>query len=398
MGTSSSDWNLSRYHYLTLECPFSGGARLALIVPCYILDTMNRSNPLLSLISAFTSIFLLLCVTSCSKKAEGPATRAGGGAVPVEVLVVQSQYLENRAFATGTLMANEEVELRSEISGRLVGVFFEEGRAVRKGDLLMRVNDRDLKAQYTRKELEEKLAADEEHRKRQLFDIKGISQEEYDRTLNTLKLIQAEKEEIGAQLAKTEILAPFSGVVGLRYVSEGGYVSPNMLAATIQEINPMKVEFSVPEKYAPLVRSGQKIKVQVGGNEIAHEGVVYAVESKIDLGTRTIKARAKTPNSNKELVPGAFARVEITLEQIPDAIVIPAAAIIPEMSGDKVLVCRDGKAASVRVTTGIRTDRNIQIVSGLAPSDTLILTGLLQLTDGRAVKITTVREATTTAK
>lgn len=334
---------------------------------------------------------LLLCFTACSKKDEGPANRTGGGSVPVEVSIIEPQYLEHKTFATGTLMANEEVELRSEISGRLVGVFFDEGRAVRKGELLMRVNDRDLKAQYSRKELEEKLAANEENRKRQLLDIKGISQEEYDRTLNTLRLIQAEKEEIGAQLAKTEIVAPFNGVVGLRYVSEGGYVSPNMLAATIQEIDPMKVEFSVPEKYAPLVKSGQRIKVLVGGAETVHEGVVYAVESKIDLGTRTIKARAKIPNSDRKLVPGAFARVEITLEQIPDAIVIPAAAVIPEMSGDKVLVCRNGKSTSVRVTTGIRTDRSIQILSGLAPSDTLILTGLLQLTEGKAVKITSFR-------
>ena len=308
--------------------------------------------------------------------------------MPVEGMVIQPQFLENKTFTTGTLMANEEVQLRSEISGRVTGVFFEEGRAVRKGDLLMRINDRDLKAQYTRKGLEEKLSSDEEHRKRQLYDIKGISQEEYDRALNSLQLIQAEKEEIGAQLAKTEIVAPFNGVVGLRYVSEGGYVSPAMLLATIQEIDPIKVEFSVPEKYAPLVKTGLGIKVQIGDSQIEHKGAVYAVESKIDLGTRTIKARAKIANSDRQLVPGAFARVEITLEQIPNAIVIPAAAVIPDITGAKVFVCRAGKATSVRVTTGIRTDRDIQIVDGLAPADTLILTGLLQLTDGKAVKVT----------
>jgi len=314
-----------------------------------------------------------------------PRGSGGGQPLPVEIQVVRPQYLENKIFTTGTLLANEEVELRSEISGRVTAVNFAEGREVHKGDLLLKINDRELQSQYNQKELEEKLAAQEERRSRQLFDIKGISQEEYDRVLNKLQLIQAEKEEIGAQLAKTEIIAPFDGMVGLRYVSQGGYVSPNMLAATIQDVDPIKVEFSVPEKYALLVKTGLPIVAQIGETQPDHSGTVYAIESKIDPGTRTIKSRARIPNTDRKLMPGAFARVAITLEQIANAIVIPTRAIIPEIDGEKVFVCRDGKAVSAKVVTGIRTDRDIQIVSGLAPGDTLILTGLLQMTDGRTI-------------
>lgn len=341
---------------------------------------------LVSLGSAFTFSSGLLILSGCSNSHEAPRQAAGGNLLPVEVAVVQPRLLENKIFTTGTLLANEEVEIRSEISGRVTKVDFEEGRTVHKGDLLLKINDRELKAQFTQKELEEKLAAQEERRSRQLYDIKGISQEEYDRVLNGLQLIQAEKDEIGAQLAKTEIVAPFDGTVGLRHVSEGGYITSDMLAATIQDVDPIKVEFSVPEKYARLVKVGLAIRAQIGETTSEVAGTVFAVESKIDPGTRTIRVRARIPNSDHSLMPGAFARVTITLEQIPQAVVIPARAVVPQIDGEKVFVCRDGKAASTRVVTGIRTDKDIQVVTGLSAGDSLILTGLLQLTDGKAIK------------
>lgn len=334
------------------------------------------------------SLLLALAVAGCGQSDSKPMGREGSAnLLSIEAIVIQPQLLRSQIFTTGTLLANEEVELRPEISGRITGVYFEEGRRISKGNLMLKINDRELLAQQRRKELEEKQAADEESRKRQLFEIKVISQEEYDKSLNALKLIQAEKEVIESQLAKTEIRAPFDGVVGLRYVSEGGYVSPNMLAATMQDLDPMKVEFSVPEKYSQQLKNGTEIRVQVGESQEVSKGIVYAVESKIDAGTRTIKSRALIPNPKETLVPGSFAKVEITLQELPDAIVIPTSALIPEISGEKVFVCENGKARSVPVRTGIRTEKSIQITSGLSVSDTLIVTGLLQLSDGKAVKI-----------
>jgi len=334
-----------------------------------------------------SSYFLL---SACeSGKSSLPRRESGMPAakVPVDAIVIQPQLLDNRIFTTGTLLANEEVQLRPEISGRVTGIFFAEGSKVKKGDVLLKINDRELKAQLEGKEVEEKHASDLESRARRLFETKGISQEEYDKVANALKIIQAQKEVIQAQLAKTEIVAPFDGIVGLRYISEGSYVTSNMLVAAMQDLDPIKVEFSVPEKYANKIKKGTEISALLGDSQEEYKGVVYAVEAKIDLSTRTIKARAKIPNPDGYLIPGSFARVDITLEQLPNALVIPAESLIPEMSGEKVFICVDGKVRSVQVKTGIRTETGVQIVEGLSPEDTLVITGLLQLTDDRAVQI-----------
>ena len=337
------------------------------------------------------ALLALFCVVACGcgKGSSSQAVRGtgrGGTAAPVEVVVIRPQLLKNKITATGTLLANEEVQLRPEISGLVTGVFFKEGQRVEKAALMLKINDRELQAQLKRKALEEKLASAEEQRKRRLFEIKGISQEEYDKSLNALRIIQAEREVLESQLAKTEIHAPFEGVVGLRYVSEGSYVTPAMLVATMQDLDPMKAEFSVPEKNSRQLKDGTEVQVRAGESEDDRKGIIYAIESKIDPGTRTIKARARIPNPDGILIPGAFARLEIMLEEIPDAILVPAGAIIPELAGQKVYICKDGQAKSVPVKTGLRTEKDIQITSGLSVNDTLIVTGLLQLTDGKRVQ------------
>ena len=330
-----------------------------------------------------------LLVGSCGKGSSSSAGRnpgKGGAASPVEVVVIRPQLLKNKITATGTLLANEEVQLRPEIPGLVTGVFFKEGQRAAKAALMLKINDRDLQAQLKRNSLEEKLSTDDEQRKRRLFAINGISQEEYDKSLNALRIIQAEREVLESQVAKTEIHAPFDGVVGLRYVSEGSYVTPDMLVATMQDLDPIKAEFSVPEKYARQLKDGTEVRVRAGESEDERKGIIYAIESKIDPGTRTIKARARIPNPDGALIPGAFARLEIMLEEIPDAILVPAGAIIPELAGQRVYVCKDGKAKSVPVQTGLRTEKDIQITFGLSANDTLIVTGLLQLTDGKRVE------------
>ena len=335
-----------------------------------------------------------LSLIGCGQGTGRQTNREGSGrsnALSVEAVLIRPQVLDNKIFTTGTLLANEEVELRPEISGRVIGVFFQEGSRIAKGALMLKIDDRELQAQHKRKGLEEKQASDEERRERSLYDIKAISQEEYDKTLNTLRLIQADKEVIESQIGKTEIKAPFNGVVGLRYVSEGGYVSPNMLAATMQELDPMKVEFSVPEKYGKQMRSGNEILVRAGDLGEDFKGVIYALETKIDPNTRTIKARGKIPNAQGTLIPGAFAKVEITLAELLNAIVIPSGAVIPELNGEKVYLCVNGKAKSVPIKTGIRTEKSVQIVEGLAANDTLIVTGLLQLANGKDVQIKTLQ-------
>lgn len=344
---------------------------------------MSPSQVAVSLLAS--SLLFVSCGKGNSKQIGKPGARQN--LILVEAVIVQPQHLQDKIITTGTLLANEEVELRSEISGRVIAVSFAEGTKVKKGQLLVRINDRELRAQLQQKEIAEKQASDEEKRAQQLFDIKGISQEDYDKIRNSLEMIQAEKEALQSQLAETEITAPFDGIVGLRHISEGGYVTPDMLIASMQEVNPMKVEFSIPEKYTGQLKDGTEITIKVGESEEEHKGTVYAIESKIDLDTRTIKARAKIPNPKNNLIPGSFAKVEIILEEIPDAIVIPSEAIVPELSGQKVYVCINGKANSVPVKSGIRTEDGVQITDGLVPNDTLIVSGLLQLANGKGVQL-----------
>ena len=340
--------------------------------------------------SLFLLVFSYLLICACkSGKSSPPRRESGmpGAKLSVDAMVIQPQLLDNKIITTGTLLANEEVQLKPEIAGRVTDVFFAEGSKVQKGDVLVKINDRELTAQLEGKKIEEKQASDLESRARQLFEIKGISQEEYDRAANTLNMIKAQRKVIQAQLAKMEIVAPFDGIIGLRYVSQGSFVSTNMLVATMQDVGLIKVEFSVPEKYARQIKKGNAITIRMGDSEDEYKGSVYAVESKIDLETRTIKARAKIPNLKGDLIPGSFAKVDITLEQLPNAIVIPSESVIPELNGEKVFICVNGKARSIPVKAGIRTETSIQIVQGLNPQDTLILTGLLQLSDGKAVEI-----------
>jgi len=192
-----------------------------------------------------------------------------------------------------------------------------------------------------------------------------------------------------AQIEKTQILAPLSGKIGLRYVSPGSYIPSNTLIAILQQVDPIKVEFSVPEKYSLIVRKGMHLTFTVENTDRSFDGVIYAVESGIDTQTRTIKVRARSPNPGSLLMPGTYARISINLERIPDALTIPSESLITELEGTKVYLCRNGKALSVPVTTGIRTGTDVQITSGLSAGDSLITTGLLQISNGMSVQVKT---------
>lgn len=347
--------------------------------------------------SSFILLFFLSIIIGCThNKSKQADTGRRFSAVTVDVKVLEPRLLINEFYTTGSILANEKVELRSEVSGRIMGIFFEEGSQVSKGTLLLKINDSELQAQLTKADAQEKLAEQEEFRNRQLLELKAVSQEEYDISLNQLKAIQAEKQLLEAQIAKTEILAPLSGKIGLRYVSPGSYIPSNSMIAILQQVDPIKIEFSVPEKYSLIVRKGMHLTFTVENMDRSFDGVVYAVESGIDPQTRTIKIRARSPNPGSLLMPGTYARISIILERIPDALTIPSEALITELEGTRVYICRNGKAMSIPVITGIRTDTDVQITSGLSAGDSLIITGLLQISNNMPVlaraQITEVEE------
>jgi membrane fusion protein (multidrug efflux system) len=292
--------------------------------------------------------------------------------------------------STGTLRPAEEVDLSFETSGKIVGINFTEGTRVKKGDLLAKINDRPLQAQLEKLEAQLKMAEAKEFRQRSLLDKDAISQESYDQIQTDVQTIKADINLIKARISETELRAPFDGIIGLRYLSEGSYATSSTKIAKLIKISPIKIEFSIPEKYASEIKIGYPITFTMVGTDQVFNASVYAVDPKIDIETRTIVLRALYPNKNEELKSGRYAGITLQLSQIDNAVSIPTEALIPEMEGEKVFIYKQGKAQSIKVTTGLRTESNIQITQGLNFGDTLITSGIMQLRQNLAIVLDTV--------
>ena len=310
--------------------------------------------------------------------------------LPVSAVILRSEVLANKVLATGTVLATEEVELRSEASGKIVKIHFSEGSRVKKGALLVKIDDSELRAQRAKLESQRRVAQEKERRRKQLFEKQGISPEDYESAVDELNGIIAEIQLIEARIEKTELRAPFDGIIGLRYVSEGSYVSPAVRISSLQNLQSVKLDFSVPEKYVSAVRKGQTVYFRVSGKEERFEGTILAVEPKIDPVTRNVLLRAISSNKGERIMPGAFAEVELVLEQVEGAVMIPTQALVPDLEGQKVYVSRGGVAKEVRVQVGLRTENRVQVTQGLVPGDTLLTTGLLQVVEGTPVTLVEV--------
>ena len=307
------------------------------------------------------------------------ATKAKGGKTSVIVMVVNPTRLDDLVNSNGTILPNEEVEIRSEISGRIVTLNIKEGDLVRKGTTLLHINDEDLQARLKKLGYNKKLAEDNEARQKRLLEKEAISQREYDIAVNSVNTVSADMEDLSAQIQKMTLKAPFDGIIGFRFVSLGSYISPTTKIASLTNTNPAKIEFAIPAKYSSIVRVGSKIDFSVENSEQKFIGTVYAIDPKIDPDTRTLQIRAIAPNPTHKLIPGSFARVELVLKSKGSAIMIPTEAIIPEQKGNKVFVVKNGKAISVKVQLGTRSDKNVEVLSGLSTGDTLITTGIMQV-------------------
>jgi membrane fusion protein (multidrug efflux system) len=309
-------------------------------------------------------------------------------ALPVEAMVLRPQRLDNKLIVTGSVLANESLELKSEINGKITSIAFDEGSRVKKGDILVRINDEEVRAQLMKEKYNQKLNQDNEFRQRKLLEKDAISQEEYDNALNRLNTTKADVKVLEAQLAKTQLEAPFDGVIGLRYISEGAYISPNTIIATLYNNSPAKIEFAIPSRYSTLVASGKEIFFKIESDTTRYNGKVYAIEPRIDPETRTLKLRALADNSKGTLLPGQFVELELILGSSDTALLIPTEAVVPEQSGKKVFILANGKVKEARIETGIRTNTSLEVLTGLQPSDTVLTTGILQLREGMEVQIT----------
>ncbi len=309
----------------------------------------------------------------------------------IKAYIVKEEVLEDRITAVGSIASNEEVSLACETAGKITKIYFEEGTNVSKGQLLLTLNDAELQAQLKQAVIQKEFLEKKKARNDKLKERDGISDEEFELLNADLNRQIAQIDAIKSRIDQTKLTAPFSGRIGLRYVSEGSYVNPAAKVADLIDISVVKINFAVPEKYMGKIRKGIAINFTVAGNESKqYQGVVYAVEPKIDASTRTIQVRATSSNQEREILPGAFANINIVLSKIEKANLIPTEALIPELNQMKVFLLKSGKAESVNVTTGTRTESKIQITEGLHIGDTVITSGILQIRAGSAVKVTEV--------
>jgi membrane fusion protein (multidrug efflux system) len=308
----------------------------------------------------------------------------------IEAEVLEYRTLMDKTICIGNTIPDEEVDLSFESAGKITAIHFTEGTHVNKGDLLAKINDKPLLAELQKLEAAVPLARDRVFRQRALLEKDAVSREAYEQVSTEYDKLMADIDLVKTHIAQTELRAPFDGIIGLRAVSEGAYVTPATMVARLTRISPLKIEFTVPERYVPDMQKGTKIVFRLDdANGLAHqyEARVYAVESKLDPVTHTLKARAVYPNTDEHLHPGRFLSVEITRKEIPRALAIPGEAIIPEMGKNIVYVYKSGTAQPVEIITGIRTESHVQAVEGLAAGDTVIITGVMQLRMGMKVSI-----------
>ncbi|RZK78893.1 MAG: efflux RND transporter periplasmic adaptor subunit [Pedobacter sp.] len=358
-----------------------------------------KKRYILYILLALGLAYLIYHRITSNKKIEGsgqPGQGAGksgaGSGLQVEGIVVETADFTNDLEITGTIEANESVTLRSEVAGLVTKINFQEGSNVTKGTLLVKINDRDIQAQLQEALTRQKLSSTNENRSKQLLEKGAISQEEYDTSLADFQSLQSQTQLIRAQLAKTSIYAPFSGKIGLRSISVGEYLTPTTVIANLSSVNPVKLSFSVPERYMGQIKTGSEVRFVTDGYSKTFIGKVFALEPGVNTQTRTLQIKALVPNGNNELLPGSFAKIKLALNTAKNAILIPNEAIIPVLKGKTVFVSRNGKAQQVPVEAGTRTAESIVITSGLKVGDTVLTTGAMAVKPDAAVKVSVVKK------
>ncbi|MCU0410115.1 MAG: efflux RND transporter periplasmic adaptor subunit [Bacteroidales bacterium] len=318
---------------------------------------------------------------------QGQRGPQGGAVLPVSGQIAKPSYLSNGIRSAGSLLANEEVDIVSKVSGKVTGVFFREGSVVRKGDMMVKIYDEDLQAQLRRSQIQEKMLSEKLERQRVLLSKDAVSRESFDQLQTDYNVILADINLLKVRIAETEVRAPFDGIIGFRYVSEGTYVQPSVKIAHLTDNSQLKLEFGIAEKYISQPLTNKKVSFTVPGYKDEFFAQVYAIDYRVDEATRTIGVRARTDNRDGRLVPGMFAEITLITDERENAILVPTEAVVPDMNEKRVWVLRGGKAVLTPVTSGNRTQNMIEILSGISVGDTVITSGLMQLRPNMAVRV-----------
>ena len=340
-------------------------------------------------------VIIFLNVSCKSKKKDTPPPPIAGARnsapLSVEAFVVKPTSLSSNIEVPGSLLPFEETVIRSEISGRIVQLNVKEGMNVAKGTLLVKLFDGDLQAQLRKLQVQLQIAEKTFERQKELLKIGGISQQEADLGELQINNLKADIELVHVNIGKTEIRAPFNGRLGLKNISMGAYISPAEILTNISQVDKLKLQFTVPEKYGSVIKRGQDVQFMLDGSIKSYKASVIATESAIEENTRSLAVRSEVTASDRFLVPGAFAKVRLTLGKQDDALMIPTQSVIPSGRLKQVILYKTGKAVFTDITTGIRDSANIQVLTGINNNDTVITTGLLFLRPGADVKLSKVQ-------
>ncbi len=336
-----------------------------------------------------TGMFVfIVTIASCnSKKTPEAGGRRQQGPLVVDGFIVKQRSISEKIEVPGSLLPFEETQIRAEVGGRVIQLNIQEGAVVSRGSLLVKLFDRDLQAQLRKFKVQLQIREKTQERSSELLKINGISQQDYDLSALDVENLRADIEATEIAITKTEIRAPYDGRVGLRNISLGSYIAPADIITTLRQVDNLKLEFSVPEKYAKEIVKGYRVTFKVDGGEQYHKATVMATENSVDQNTRTLRVRALVDEKDAELVPGVFAKVNLQLGKDDRALLVPSQAIIPAARNKQVILLRKDSAAYTVVETGIRDSAYVQVLKGLQVGDTVITTGLMAIRPNAKIKV-----------
>jgi membrane fusion protein (multidrug efflux system) len=353
-------------------------------------------NPFARPFMAFVPyLFMLAVIAGCyaqgKEKDKSSAGAPAAQAIPVDGNIVKPAVLKEELEITGSLAANQQVDIVSELTRKIVRVNVKEGAYVQSGQLLFELDNADLFAQLEKLRQQEKLASLNEERLRDLIQHEAVVQQDYDQAFTNLKVLQAQIAELQVTISKTRIKAPFSGQVGIVHVYPGAIVSVNTILANIQDNSIIKLDFQVPEKYAHIITVGSEQPFTVASDAKQYTAKVVARESKLDQDTRTLLVRAISQNPGRVLLPGQSARLQLALHSSNDALMVSSQALIPSSQGYSVYIVKNNQVQLSPVEIGQRGASVVEVLHGVNNGDTVVTSNLLRLTPGAGVQFVTLK-------
>jgi membrane fusion protein, multidrug efflux system len=323
---------------------------------------------------------------------QGAAPRPEAGrqqpAVPVETATAREVTSRSDIRSVGSLQSDESVQISSEVAGRVSEVLFREGQRVQAGEVLVKLDDALSRAELGEAQARLALAEANHRRTSSLARTGNTTQRAEDEATSALETARAAVELIKVRLDKLSITAPFTGVVGIRRISVGAYMSPGAPIANLEKIDELKVDFKVPEIHLADVKVGQEIEVTVDAlPRRVFKGTIYAIDPMVDVNGRALTIRARLPNPDLVLRPGLFARITVKGQSEAKVVVVPEEAVVPR--GDSALLYRieSGKAVETKVRLGSRMAGHVEILEGLAPEAIVVTAGQIRLRNGALVEV-----------